>query len=60
MRNTHKPSLHSKNSNTGRGPFLRIVFVTKEFHSAVKGAESAARDWYLRIREQVEAKLLTD
>lgn len=40
--------------------FLKIVFVTKGFHSAVKGAESAARDWYLRIRERVEAKLLTD
>lgn len=40
--------------------FLKIVFVTKGIHSVVKGAESAARDWYLRIREQVEAKRLTD
>ena len=60
MRNMPNPSQYIRKSMLTEVLFLKIVFVTKGFHSAAKGAESAARDWYLRIRERVEAKLLTD
>lgn len=41
---------------------MKVLFVTKGFYDARAGAESAARDWYLHLRQrsEVEASLLTD
>lgn len=39
---------------------MRVLFVTKGYHGARGGAESAARDWFLRIRNVIDATILTD